>query len=85
MARRVLKQASLVWIFEIAQNLTMSSATDIVLVGGALPRNVSWQVGGGVTLGSNAHPEGVVLAKTAISLKSAASVHGACCRRRRSP
>ena len=65
-----------VWIFEIAQNLTMSSSTNIFLVGGALPRNVFWQVGGGVTLGSNAHLEGVVLAKTAISLKSAASVNG---------
>ena len=65
-----------VWIFEIAQNLTMSSSTNVFLVGGALPKNVFWQIGGGVTLNSNAHLEGVVLAKTAIVLKSAASVNG---------
>ena len=65
-----------VWIFEIAQDLTMSSSTNISLVGGALPKNVFWQVSGAVTLGSNAHLEGVVLAKTAIVLKSAASVTG---------
>jgi len=65
-----------VWIFEIAQGLTMSSATSIILAGGALPKNVVWQVGGGVTLGSTAHLEGIVLAKTAITLGSAASVNG---------
>ncbi len=65
-----------VWIFEIAQGLTMSSSTRIFLTGGALPKNVFWQVSGGVTLGSTAHLEGVVLAKTAITLGSAASVNG---------
>lgn len=39
-------------------------------------RNVFWQVSGGVTLGSSAHLEGVVLAKTAIALGSTASVNG---------
>jgi len=65
-----------VWIFEIAQGLTLSSSVNVFLVGGALPKNVFWQVSGGVTLGSKAHLEGVVLAKTAITLGSAASVNG---------
>jgi hypothetical protein len=65
-----------VWIFEIAQNLTLSNAVRVRLVGGAQPRNVFWQVSGGVTLGSSSHLEGIVLAKTAITLESTASVNG---------
>ncbi len=65
-----------VWIFEIAQNLTVSSATSIILQGGARPENVYWQVSGGVVLGSTAHLEGIVLAKTAITLAAGASVRG---------
>jgi hypothetical protein len=65
-----------VWIFEIAQNLTVSNNVNVLLVGGAQPRNVFWQVGGGVTIGSSARLQGVVLAKTAITLGTAASVNG---------
>jgi len=72
-----------VWIFEIAQDLTMSNSVS-VLLRSALPlgllapqaKNVFWQVSGGVTLGSGAHLEGVVLAQTAIALGSTASVKG---------
>jgi hypothetical protein len=65
-----------VWIFEIAQNLNLSSATNVVLKGGARPENIFWQVSGGVTLDSTAHLEGIVLSKTAITLGTKASVHG---------
>jgi hypothetical protein len=65
-----------VWIFEIAGNLSLSSATNVVLKGGARPENIFWQVSGGVTLGSTAHLEGIVLSKTAITLGAKASVHG---------
>ena len=65
-----------VWIFEIAQGLTLSSAASVTLAGGALAKNVFWQVSGGVSLGSTAHLEGVVLAKTAITLGTHASVNG---------
>jgi hypothetical protein len=72
-----------VWIFEIAQDLTLSNSASVILRS-ALPlgllgpqaQNVFWQVSGGVTLGSSAHLEGVVLAKTAIALGSTASVNG---------
>jgi hypothetical protein len=64
-----------VWIFEIAQNLSMSNSANVILFG-ALPKNVFWQVSGGVTLGSRTHLEGIVLAKTAITLGSTASVKG---------
>ncbi|HXC17205.1 MAG TPA: ice-binding family protein [Holophagaceae bacterium] len=65
-----------VWIFEIAQDLTMSGATSIVLTGGALPKNIFWQVSGKVDIGTTAHFEGVVLTQTAVTLQTGASVNG---------
>jgi hypothetical protein len=68
--------ATAVWIFQIAQTLTVSNATQITLTGGALPENVFWQVSGAVTLGTTSHLEGVVLSQTAITLGTGASVNG---------
>jgi hypothetical protein len=65
-----------VWIFQIAQDLTMSSAARIVLAGGALPKNVFWQVAGLVDLGTTAHCEGVVLTQTSVTLRTGASLNG---------
>jgi hypothetical protein len=72
-----------VWIFQIAQDLTLSNSASVILRS-ALPlgllgpraKNVFWQVSGSVTLGSSAHLEGIVLGKTAIALGSTASVKG---------
>ena len=65
-----------VWIFQIAQNLTMSSAAKILLAGGAMPKNVFWQVAGLVDLGTTAHCEGVVLTQTSVTLRTGASING---------
>jgi hypothetical protein len=65
-----------VWIFQVAQDLTMSSAARIVLAGGALPKNVFWQVAGLVDLGTTAHGEGVVLTQTSVRLRTGASLNG---------
>jgi hypothetical protein len=65
-----------VWIFQIAQDLTLGSGVRVTLAGGALPRNVFWQVAGLVDLGTTAHLEGVVLSQTAITLRTGASVNG---------
>ena len=65
-----------VWIFQIAQNLTMSSAAKVLLAGGALPKNVFWQVAGLVDLGTTAHCEGVVLTQTSVTLRTGASING---------
>jgi hypothetical protein len=69
-------QANDVWIFQIAQDLTMSSATKVLLAGGAVPKNVFWQVAGLVDLGTTAHCEGVVLTQTAVTLRTGASING---------
>jgi Ice-binding-like len=65
-----------VWIFQIAQDLTVASAAKVVLAGGALPKNVFWQVAGRVEVGTTAHLEGVVLSLTAIALRTGASING---------
>jgi hypothetical protein len=65
-----------VWIFEIAQNLVMSSATRITLSGGAQAKNIFWQVFGIVDIGTTAHFEGIALVQTQISLKTGASANG---------
>lgn len=65
-----------VWIFQIAQNLTMSSTAKVRLTGGAVAKNVFWQVAGAVELGTTSHCEGIVLTQTAITLRTGASVNG---------
>jgi hypothetical protein len=65
-----------VWIFQIPQTLNQASATKVVLSGGAQAKNVFWQTFGDVTIQANAQFNGVILAQTAINLKTGASVNG---------
>ena len=65
-----------VWIFQIAQGLTISNGVQVTLAGGALPKNVFWQVSGLVDLGTTAHCEGTILAQTSIALHTGASING---------
>ncbi len=65
-----------VWIFQISGDLTMAAAKQVILTGGALAKNVYWQVAGRVTIGTNSHFEGVILAKTAVSLQTGATMLG---------
>ena len=65
-----------VWIFQIAGNLSVSSASKITLIGGALPKNIFWQVAGTVSLGTTSHFEGIILSKTSITLNTGASLNG---------
>jgi hypothetical protein len=65
-----------VWIFQISQNLTMSSAASITLSGGAKASNIFWQVAGEATLGTTSHFEGVLLSMTGITFQTGASMNG---------
>ena len=65
-----------VWVFQISQGLTQSAATQVNLTGGALPKNVFWQVAGVVNIGTTALMQGVILAQTAINLQTGATVNG---------
>jgi hypothetical protein len=64
-----------VWIFKVAGTLDLASAKSVLLSGGALPKNVFWQVAGAVTIGTTAHMEGVILSQTAITLQTGASAN----------
>ncbi len=65
-----------VWIFQVAQGLTLSSGARIVLAGGALPANIFWQVSGQLVANPGAHLEGNVLSQTATLLDTGASLNG---------
>jgi len=65
-----------VWIFQISQNLSMSAATNIILVGGAQAKNIFWQVAGHANLGVGAHFEGIILSMTGITFQTGASING---------
>jgi len=67
-----------VWIFQIAGDVTQASATSVLLLGGALAKNIFWQVAGGtgVAIGTSAHMEGVILAIKAINMNTGATVNG---------
>jgi hypothetical protein len=65
-----------VWIFQVAGRLTQANATRVTLTGGALAKNIFWQAAGTVMIGTTAHFEGIVLAKTLIAVNTEATVHG---------
>jgi hypothetical protein len=65
-----------VWIMQIAGVLKEASSVKITLEGGALAKNIIWQVAGSVMIGTYAHFEGVILGKTMIAVNTGASVNG---------
>jgi hypothetical protein len=65
-----------VWVFQIADDLTVSNGVELVLAGGALPENVFWQVSGQVTLGTTVQFEGTILSQTLISMNTGATITG---------
>jgi hypothetical protein len=65
-----------VWIFQIGKDLTVSSGAKIVMSGGAVAKNVFWQVAGFADVGTTAHVEGIVLTQSAITLHTGASIRG---------
>lgn len=68
--------ASDVWIFQISNDLDLSAAKNVILSGGAQAHNIFWQVAGKVVLHATSHFEGVILAKTGITVQTAATLHG---------
>jgi len=64
------------FVFEIASALTTASASSVVLVNGASPCNVFWQVGSSATLGTTTAFQGSLMALTSISLDDGATVTG---------
>ncbi|MEN9614174.1 MAG: hypothetical protein RLZZ347_481 [Candidatus Parcubacteria bacterium] len=65
-----------IWIFQIAQTLTVSSAVKINLSGGAQAGNIFWVVAGQTTIGTGAVFNGNILDQTAIVLNTGAKLNG---------
>jgi len=65
-----------VWVFKVAGTLDMAAAKNVILSGGALAKNIFWQVAGAVNIGANTHFEGIILGQTAITFGNKASING---------
>lgn len=67
-----------IWIFQISGDVIQASATSVFLTGGAVAKNVFWQVGGGagVSIDTDASFAGVVLAAKGIAVNTGATVNG---------
>jgi hypothetical protein len=65
-----------VWIFQVAGTLDMTAAKNVIMAGGALAKNVFWQVSGAVTIGANTHFEGIILGQTGITFGNLSSING---------
>ncbi|MGK2905653.1 MAG: Ig-like domain-containing protein [Desulfuromonadales bacterium] len=64
------------WLFQITGTLGISPNMQVLLSGGALAKNIFWQVSDSVTLGTGSHFEGNILAQTNIAMNTGASIDG---------
>ncbi|MEX0973575.1 MAG: ice-binding family protein [Solirubrobacterales bacterium] len=64
------------FVFQIGAELTTESASSVLLVNGASPCNVYWQVGSSAAIGTTTQFVGSLMALTSISLTSGATVEG---------
>jgi hypothetical protein len=65
-----------IWIFQVAGTLNLASGAKVVLAGGALSKNIFWQVAGTTTMGTTSVLSGVLLDKTGLVMKTGAKLHG---------
>ena len=65
-----------VFIFQIAQTLTVGNGAIVTLSGGCQASNIFWQVGGQTTLGTTSQFSGIILCHTAIVLNTGATLNG---------
>jgi hypothetical protein len=65
-----------VFIIQMTGNLIMAANKNVILSGGALAKNIYWQVAGSVSIGAGAHMEGIFLAKAAVTFITGSSLNG---------
>lgn len=65
-----------VFIFQVGNSITTGSATTVLLINGAQPCNVFWEVGASATLGSNSRFAGTVMALTTITAQTGVTLDG---------
>jgi hypothetical protein len=65
-----------VFIIQMTGNLMQVNGKTVNLSGGALAKNIFWQVAGKVEVGLDAHLEGILLVKTAVLFETGSSLNG---------
>ncbi len=65
-----------IFIFQIAQDLTVANGAIITLSGGAQAKNIFWQVAGQTTLGTTSQFKGIILCQTLIAMQTGAVLNG---------
>jgi hypothetical protein len=65
-----------VWVIKTTGSVTQAAATQVQLTGGALAKNVFWQVAGSVDIGTTALMQGVILGQTLINMQAGATENG---------
>ncbi len=65
-----------VWILQIDGDLTVSNGVIVNLNGGAVAKNVFWQIAGKTIFGTTSDVKGVFLSKTLIDLQTGATLNG---------
>jgi hypothetical protein len=65
-----------VWIFQIAADLQVGSMVQVILAGGAQARNIFWQVGTSVAIGTFAVFKGTIMSDQAIVMNTSSSMDG---------
>ena len=65
-----------VWIFQMASTLTTTAGRQVILSGGAQAANIFWQVGSSATIGTTSVFKGNILAYTAITMNTGATLDG---------
>jgi hypothetical protein len=65
-----------VFILRTTGSVVLAAGAEVILLNGALAKNIFWQVAGEVIVGAGAHLEGVLLVKTAAVFNTGASLNG---------
>nr|AFK64812.1 ice-binding protein isoform 2 [Pyramimonas gelidicola] len=65
-----------VFIIQMTGNLMQVANTQVVLSGGALAKNIFWQISGAAEISEKAHMKGILLVKTDVLFKTESSLSG---------
>jgi hypothetical protein len=65
-----------IFIIQITGNLKQDAGKKVILLGGARPENIFWQIAGNVAVLSEAHMEGILLVKTDVTFVTGSSLDG---------
>ena len=65
-----------VFIFQVGKGISQANGTKIILTGGVLAKNIFWQSAETVSIGTNAHFEGIILGMKNITLGTNSTMNG---------